>query len=136
MTELQFPWRRAEISYVLQELSNPFIQWSLWIEDKKPLGMPEDKPYGFDFPAHFILSDNNLADDTQACLGVILKTQEEVETMRKLVDALFAVLGAAGKSAPDRDYITHPLWADVLAAAREALDAFTRAEYGYPLKKL
>jgi hypothetical protein len=133
MTEVRYPERRSELGAFLQDLANPIYQWEAWIKEKHH---PSEKQ-GFDTAMHFILDDNNLDDNTQACLGVILKTQEEVETMRKLADALIAVLDAVNNSnGVSEDYITHPLWADVLAAAREALDAFTRAEYCYPLKKL
>jgi hypothetical protein len=127
MTELQFPWRRTEIAAFLQDLANPLYQWEAWIEGK------HGQTFGFSSAADLMLDDLQVYDDAQGCLGLFLKTQEEVDTMYNLSKAMIAVIDATPK-ASDKERITHPLWADVLAAAREALDAFTRAEYGYPLK--
>jgi hypothetical protein len=133
MTEVRYPEMRNNLRDVLNELSNSFMQWKIWIDGYNPNSMNEIQ--GFWVNACFIFDDSGLASDTIGCIGYYLKTAEEVTTIKKLVVALDSVINAVNKSDNDRDYITHPLWVDVLSSAREALDAFTRAEYGYPLKR-
>lgn len=135
--EVKYPDMRTRLAGNLQDLSNPLLQWRCWIDRQDYPGFPglvfshsETINTFFDFVPY-----GDLDECVEKMLGVTLKTQEEVQTIKVLANALHAVINATGKMASDRETITHSLWTDVIAAAREALDAFTRAEYGYPVKR-
>jgi len=127
---VRYPWKRVELGAYLQELADPLFQWQAWIERKHD---NSGEMQGFDFSAHFILDEMTLHENAENCLGIILKTPEEVITLTVLGKALIAVIEAVGKMASDREYLVHPLWKDVVLSARKALDAFCEAEYGFPV---
>jgi|GEM_PF-2180222 len=132
--EVEYPWVREELIERLNELSNPIWQKQAWIEKKFDT---DSYFYNFDSMIHFFLDDWRFQDNIKEYIGIILKSEEEAQSITKLVATLFKVLHAVdaeGKSSDD-DHITHPFWSSVISAAREALDAFSRAEYnGFPKK--
>jgi len=131
--EVEYPWVRITLEYYLAGLSNPVWQQQAWIEGKFNSADSFDT---FDGMIHFFF-DDYFTGDVREYLKITLKNEEEVETITKLMAALDAVLkavAAEGKKS-DEDHITHYLWYFVISAAREALDAFSRAEYnGFPKK--
>lgn len=131
------PDTRGELGEHLQDLANPLFQWRAWVGGEQPYpGQYEAFRYSFKF-----LFDSSIGDNVEAAIGAVLLTQEEATTIKKLKEVLLTVMSAVEdaegvnpEQLTDRDYITHPLWVNVIEVAREALDAFTYAEYGYPLR--
>jgi hypothetical protein len=122
---------RSELEWRLDDLSNPLIQWRCWIKKEPYPGFP-DRVFDMTETVNTLLDDLRMGDGDESveeALGMILKTSEEVEAIKQLANALIAVIDATGKTAPAREKLIHPLWADVLTTAREAMDAYCRAEF-------
>lgn len=72
---------------------------------------------------HFLFDDQEPHD----ALGYYLRTQEEVDAVVAVYDAIDSVLKLHGTERQDSEYVAKPEWSNVIDAARRALEALEGA---------
>jgi hypothetical protein len=99
---------RIHVVPVVLALANPPWQQDVWLDPS----VFENLDYVF----HTLFDDFCDADEPERCLGVSLRTEEEVALMRELG----ITLNAAAAEAPndsDAEYLQAPSWPKVVAVA-------------------
>ena len=109
---VRFPEMRAEVMIAVAMLSDLRAQHREWLAAR-----PAE---GFDDVVHALYDDTSLFDSPSTQVGICLKDATEAELIQRLFDALESVFEAIGTKASDAEYINHPLWINVVAAARDA----------------
>jgi hypothetical protein len=119
MTEVLHPMMRRELLLNLRALSDPDYQQRIWIEHGTEGTIQYDE---FDAAVHFLYDDTSpsLAENPQAQVGYILKSEAEAEKIAALVKTIDAIFDKYGLDLTDAEYIAVPEWQSVVAAARDA----------------
>lgn len=119
---IQLPEMRAEVIAAVRALSDPAYQKRVWIDRQYP-----SPGYFDDFTLNVnILDDAKVLDAPYATIGFTLASDEEAGAMAELAARLGEVLDAVGAESPDGAFLSSPLWENVVAAAKAALDALAR----------
>lgn len=115
--KLKFPEQRQELRETLQALSDRKYQDSVWIEGEYPDGVVYDC---LDYAIHFLFDDTALADNPEKLIGYILIDRKEVELIQGVTKALDKLFFNLGTDKSDIEYLSSPLWNDVIEAAKKA----------------
>lgn len=110
---LRYPWQRAELLSVLEELAAPDPRRQ-WATDRN-----EGKAAGIDEVIHFLFDDHDFDDRD---LGFSLLDQAEVALVQSVKFQLDRITRQFPKGG-DNDYVTHALWQEVTTAAIAARNA-------------
>ncbi len=108
---------RVRLVATLSSLADPEYQRRVWIEGHREPGNEDC----FDEDVHFLFDDTCLADDPDGALGVFLRTADEVQLLRDVVEAVDDAIEAVGRGASDAEYVVSQQWARVVAASSAAL---------------
>ena len=108
--DLRFPWQRTELLGYLEELSSrdPLQQWA---KERR-----EGLISGIDETIHFFFDDH---DFDPSDVGVCLMDLGEVELIQAVKSALNRIIQERPNGG-DAEYVGHPNWAAVQAAAKAA----------------
>ncbi len=68
----------------------------------------------------FLYDDTKLAELPHACIGSILRNQDEADCLAKLVSVLDGIFEAHGLELTDAAYVDLPEWQQVLERAKAA----------------
>lgn len=114
---LSHPWVRAELLLTLEELSatDPREQWIAERQKKMVSGVNQI--------IHFLFDDNDFGE---ADVGATLLDRHELALIEALKGELDSIIDERPQGNND-DYVAHPLWPKVTAAAVAARDAVKRA---------
>lgn len=116
---VKLPIRRVEMIEHLEMLSNKDLQIKSWIKHEYPEGVEYDTLM---FAVEFF-DDMYLADKSSyKQIGYILKDENELLVIQRLTTAIDEVFEAVGKSRSDALYLNHPLWDNVIQAAKDAFE--------------
>lgn len=123
---IEHPEMRNEVIAALRSLSDPLHQRTQW-------GRVEE---GVDYYDDLTLNVHVLYDDTMvlpspevAIPGVL--HENEASALRMVDEALGPLIRELGDR-PDEAYMADPRWANVVAAARAALNAMRACDQGHP----
>jgi hypothetical protein len=99
---------------------------------------PDGVVYGcLDYAIHFLFDDTSLADEPEKLIGYILANQKEVELIRGVTAALDKLLFELGTDKSDTEYLSSPLWNEVVKASKKAYEGikiFAKTPYYYKPK--
>ena len=112
LASLSMQHRRDELILYLDELAKPDPR-IVWAEEGKR-GLIS----GIDQVFHFFFDDN---DFDKTAIGTTLCSQGEVAAVGRLKASLDAILESVGEQGDQDDFVRHPLWPHVTAAAAGAL---------------
>lgn len=118
----KYPQMRDELLETMRTLSDLEYQWSAWVNHNFPPGVQHDE---FDYAVHFLYDDSSLAEAPERAIGLFVKDQHEVHLIKAVISALDQVFDALGMECTDEQYISSPLWAEVLRTASEASHAMS-----------
>jgi hypothetical protein len=110
VNQLSMPWVRDELLDYLDELARP-DRHVLWLQPRKEVS-------GIDQTFHFFFDDR---DFDRTAIGQFLLDNDEVVAIASLKSVLDAIL-ATNERGNDHYFLHHPLWSEVVAAARAALN--------------
>lgn len=118
------PRKRAEMIHLFDELSDRDKQLKLWVRH-------EDRPIssGINEVFHFIFDDTDLGEDPQSEVGNILVSQDEVDAVRAVADALAMLLNKIGDVESEK-FIADPDWPSVVDLAGLAVKIFFEKKGG------
>lgn len=114
---VKFPQLRAELISYLRSLSDIQYQMDVWVAHLPKEGVVYDE---FDYSIHFLYDDTGLAEDPYAEVGEILKSVEEADAIRSLVEAIDRLFAVHGLNLSDEEYIHKSEWASVVGKAQRA----------------
>lgn len=116
---MKFPEQRQELIDTLQVLSDKKYQELAWIRGEYPDGVVYDC---LDYSVHFLFDDTSLADEPEKLIGYILANQKEVELIRGVTAALDKIFFELGTDKSDAEYLSSPLWNEVIEASKKAYE--------------
>jgi len=119
MSFLKYPMMRAELIEHLNALADIDYQRRVWVLGGSEGQIKHDE---FDYAVHFLYDDTNLAHEPTSMIGEILIGSEEAVKISKLIEKLELIFVQYGTELSDADYIQLPEWADVLDAAKDAVE--------------
>ncbi|PLW63575.1 hypothetical protein GQS52_15585 [Streptomyces sp. SCUT-3] len=108
-------WRwRANVRSALHMLGDPVFQQECWLAGRPGYGDVTDAVYR--------LVEDTWLDNWSAekYVGTIFRDQQEAALVDAAVLRVLRVLHEVGADAPVQTYLGHPVWPEVLGAAREA----------------
>jgi hypothetical protein len=117
-TVVKYPWMRDELTAVLKSLSSREYQEKYWIGLEFDEKVKEDN---FDLSVHFLYDDTELSEAPERTVGIILKDENEVVAIRRLVRAIDVVFERYGLNLSDAQYLQKPEWKAVIDSARDGL---------------
>jgi hypothetical protein len=118
MSELQYPEMREELLGYLASLCDPDYQKRIWVDKKYPTSTFYD-----DLTMTLrLLEDLGVLRDPRIRLGVILKSESEVEALARLGRALDVVFSLYGTELSDTEYLAVPEWQEIILSARRAYE--------------
>ena len=113
---LSHPSVRRELILNLQELATPDPR-PLWAAKRR-----EGLVVGANQVVHFLFDDNDFGD---LAIGAMLFSTDEAAVVDAVKRELDPIIDGLPSDGPDDDYVTHPRWPQVTAAARAARTAIT-----------
>jgi hypothetical protein len=120
MSNVEFPAMRDEVISALQSLADPEYQRTRW-----GVSVPGDSYYDdLTLNVHILYDDTKVLPDPESTVGTVI-VDSDVAGLAALENALRPLLDEFGDS-PDVTYVSDPRWSDVVAAARNALEAMNR----------
>jgi hypothetical protein len=122
MSDVRFPYMRAEIIGAINSLADPDYQWRVWIERIYP---HENYYDDFGLNVHILYDDTHVLEDPVGAIGAYLRSQEEAAALIGLAEALDTVFSTLGTELADIEYVRSPLWGRVVESARSAARVLT-----------
>lgn len=117
---LQWPEKRAELSEILNELSDRKRQDSFWMR-----GYDRDGNLsGINPVINFLFDDNDFIEKDKV-LGTILFDENEYRALIELVQVLDLLIAELG-DAPTSDFVCNPKWNEVVLSASNAREILGR----------
>ena len=110
--DLRHPWVRAALLAYLDELADPH-ETARWLQP------PGDDVAGIDQTIHFFFDDHDYGDEPSLELGHSLLDPAEVAAVHAVTQAIDAIL-KRNRDGDDAYFPSHPLWGEVVDAARTA----------------
>lgn len=114
---VRFPAMRDEVVSALRALADRDYQERVWIRRELPSPGFYDE---LDIEVHVLFDDIDVCVEPERWVGYVLESADEVEPLRRLGNALGALIDDLG-DAPDSDYLADPRWPGVVEAAAAAL---------------
>ena len=115
--DVEFPSMRIELIRHLQTLSSPDYQRLAWIDHCYPLGIEYDE---FNLTIHFFYDDTLLSEDPDLCIGTILKSKEESDSIKRVVREMEVLFDRYGLNLEDGEYMNKPEWKNIVTKAKDA----------------
>jgi hypothetical protein len=128
---IQFVEMREELIETLRALSDKKYQELAWVQGQFPEGIMEDN---FDYAVHFLFDDHCFADDPEGLIGYCLVDQQEAELIRSVTKSIDKVLSQLGNDKSDLEYISSPLWDEVIETAKQAYKIISNQLKTLPVK--
>jgi hypothetical protein len=128
---IQFLEMREELIETLRALSDKKYQELVWVQGQFPEGIVEDN---FDYAVHFLFDDHGFAEDPEGLIGYCLVDQQEAELIRSVTKSIDKVLSQLGNDKSDLEYISSPLWDDVIQTAKQAYNIISKQLKTLPVK--
>ncbi|TWF93477.1 SCO4402 family protein [Saccharopolyspora dendranthemae] len=123
VTPLRYPEMRAEVIDAVTSLADPDYQQKVWIRREYPQpGFYDDLTTNI----NILFDDICVLPDPQTRVGIVLHPNE-VDVMKALSDVLEPLVDELG-DASDAQYLNHPQWARVVAAARHARQTLIQSD--------
>ena len=108
---------REELIHNLKALSDRNYQESAWVREEFSEGIEYDN---FDLAINFLFDDTCLADNPKDLIGYCLINKQEAELVCSVTKSIDKLLSELGNDLSDSEYISSPLWEDVIQSARQA----------------
>ncbi len=117
--EVELPYMRRELVLSLKALSDLDYQYAIWVRGEFPHENFYDSLYN---TLNIIYDDSDLAVNSEDYIGSILKNEEEMHALDKVVEALQVIFDTYGEALSDKEYIELTEWRNVIPAAKEAYE--------------
>jgi hypothetical protein len=98
MSNIKFPEMREELVGHLRELSDIDYQRRVWVGGISEGSIQHDE---FDYAVHFLFDDTHLADDPISTVGWILRSPDEADLIKALVEAIEVIFKKYGTHLSD-----------------------------------
>lgn len=124
VTHVKYPNRRYDMLYQIKKLSNFEMQKKEWVVSEYNPKCPCIFSGNMRFPAEMLLDEGDL-DKIECAVGKVdwwFYSEEEALKVHKVASSLKKVTNTIGYDKPDLEYLTSPLWQEVVQAAKEAYD--------------
>jgi hypothetical protein len=116
-SDVDFPQMRAELQYAVNALADEEFQRHAWRrQGSHDLGIT----YSFDMALHTLLDDSIVADEGRAAVGPILKDDQELVAVQRLVEAARQLIAEIGLQGTFDDARARPSWTAVIDTAKRA----------------
>ena len=79
----------------------------------------------FDFVVNFLFDDTDLAENPEDYIDYCLRNKQEAELLKPVTKAIDRLLAKLGNKRSDLEYISSPLWLEVIQTTKIAYDFFT-----------
>lgn len=124
MASIEFPAMRDEVLAALRSLASESHQREQWGRYSPDVQYYDDLSLNI----HALYDDCAVLPDPRQALGTVLEESDiaPLAALEKLLGPLIDELG----NRPDRDYLNHPTWPEIVQAARIALTAMESANAG------
>ena len=113
VSRIEFPEWRDEVVEAVRSLSDLAYQKRVWVDRDYPQPGFYD---ALDECVHTLFDDADVLPEPSGRLGVLLRSETEVEALRPLGSLLDAVVEDLGTSPADR-YLADPRWPEVVRRA-------------------
>jgi hypothetical protein len=114
---IKFVEMRNELIETLRALSDKKYQESAWVKGNFPEGIVEDN---FDYAVNFLFDDSCLAENPEDLIGYCLVDKYEAQLIHAVTKSIDKLLSELGNDLSDLEYISSPLWEDVVRKAKQA----------------
>ena len=117
---MKFLEMRHELIETLKALSDREYQQLAWVQKKFPGGIEYDE---FDCAVHFLFDDTHLAENPEDYIGYCIKSKQEAQLILTVTRSIDRLLSELGNDLSDLEYISSPLWEEVVRSAKQAYKA-------------
>jgi len=124
MESVKLPGLRRRIILHVKDLSDKNMQQEKWVRKGRNDLFWYEIRYSIEILFEEFAHDQNPKDT----LGWILRNQEEVTAIQKLMEILDIALFEIGEHKPDSAYLTSSFWDDVVEVAKKAFEVMMEGE--------
>jgi hypothetical protein len=114
---VELPEMRKSVIDAVGSLADVAYQKRVWVNRIYPTNGYYDD---FTLNVNILFDDTLVLEDPYACVGSILVSLAEADSMVVLANSIVRLLDVEGRNRCDLDYLNSPLWAEVVSAAQNS----------------